>query len=279
MDPVGSLAIAVEAMYFLTFLPWEGALRENYPIATPGIEEEVMFHPTAAPDADDQLETQHMVLGLFVGALTMATHRQSAFHQITVVTRMRGRLLGYIYLFPRGEDADTRKSSELNNTVVSLEGGAKPINITTMAPQRLDEDKGILADPRDLHFQINYRMVGNPTSRDPRDIFLAVLDLLANAAPFEPGSPFRQLEGRDTRNDPSAVISIRKLARSDPRAGLLTYRLVSRAVQLLVRLMKIMMDFRPVEFDLTYRGYHFGKGSIRRTRRSLENATNVAATS
>ena len=61
MDPLGSLAIAVEAMYFLTFLPWEAALHENFPVATPGIEEEVLFHPTAAPDADDQMETQHMV--------------------------------------------------------------------------------------------------------------------------------------------------------------------------------------------------------------------------
>lgn len=279
MDPVGSLAIAVEAMYFLTFLPWEGALRENFPIATPGIDEEILFHPTAAPDADDQMETQHMALGLFVGALTMATHHPGSFHQITVVTRVHGQLLGYIYIWPRGEDADTYKSSGLNHTLVSLESGAKPTNITTMAPQGLNDDKGILADPEDLDFRIDYRMVGSSATRDPRDIFLAVLDFLANAAPFDPRSPFRQLEGRDTRTDPSAVVSIRKLARSDPRAGLLTYRLVSRAVQLLVRLMKLMVDFRPVEFDLSYRGYQFGKGSIRRTRRSLGNATLVAGIS
>ncbi|KAL8793592.1 MAG: hypothetical protein Q9195_003855 [Heterodermia aff. obscurata] len=266
-------------MYFLTCLPWDGELRENFPIATPGINEEIMFHPTAAPDADNQMETQHMVLGLYVGALTMATHHRGTFHQITVVNRMYNRLIGYIYLWPRGDATDTSKSSGLNHTVVSLEGGAKPINITTLAPQNLDEDKGILADPRDLHFRIEYRMVGRSPTRDPRDILLAVLDFLSNAAPFEPGTPFRQLEGRDTRTDPSAVVSIRKLARSDPRAGLLTYRLVTRAVQLLVRLMKIMMDFRPVEFDLSYRGYKYGRGSIRRMATSLGNATHVAVTS
>ena len=273
------MAIAVEAMYFLTFLPWEGALRENFPIATPSIDEEVLFHPTAAPDADDQMETQHMVLGLFVGTLTMATNRNGAFHQITVATKMRGQLIGYIYLWPRGEDDDTYKANGLNHTLALLEGGANLSSITTMAPQGLDEDKGILADPRDLEFTISYRIIGNSAHRHPRDILLAVLDFLANAAPFEPNSPFRQLEGRDTRNDPSAVVSIRKLARSDPRAGLLTYRLVTRAVQLLVRLMKLMLDFRPVDFDLSYRGYQFGRGSIRRTRNSLENATHVAGTS
>ena len=266
-------------MYFLTFLPWEGALRENFPIAAPSISEEVLFHPTAAPDADEQMETQHMVLGLFVGALTMATSTRHAFHQVIVATKVHGQMLGYIYIWPRGEDADTYKTSELNQTVESIEGGAKPTDITMMAPQRLDDDKGILADPRDLEFTIEYRMVGSHVLRDPRDLLLAVLDFLANAAPHEPSSPFRQLEGRDTRTEPSAVVSIRKLARSDPRAGLLTYSLVSRAVQLLVRLMKIMRDFRPVEFDLSYRGYHFGKGSIRRTGRILGNATHVAVTS
>ena len=238
-----------------------------------------MFHPTAAHDADDQMETQHMVLGLFVGALTMATHRWTSFHQITVVTRMRGKLLGYIYLWPRGGHADIYTSSGFNYTLVSLEGGTKRTNITTMAHQSLDDEKGILADPGDLDFTIDYRMVGNPAPRDPRDIFLAVLDFLANAAQYDPGRPFRQLEGRDTRTDPNVVVSIRKLARSDPRAGLLTYHHVSRAVQLLVRLMKLMRDFRPVEFDLQYRGYHFGKGWIRRTRRSLGNATSAAVTS
>ena len=266
-------------MYFLTCLPWEGALRENYPIATPGIDEEIMFHPTAASHADDQMETQHMVLGLFVGALTMATHSRNSFYQITVVTRMYGRLLGYIYLWPRSAPADIYKSSESSYTLVSLEGGVKRTNITTMAHQSLDDEKGILADPGDLDFTIDYRMVGNLAARDPRDIFLAVLDFLANAAPYDPGSPFRQLEGRDTRTDPSVVVSIRKLAASDPRAGLLTYHLVCRAVQLLVRLMKLMRDFRPVEFDLLYRGYRFGKGSIRRTPRSLGNATYAAVTS
>ena len=192
---------------------------------------------------------------------------------------MFGRLLGYIYIWPRGENADTYKTSNLNHTVVSLENSAKQTNITTMSRQSLDDDRGILADPRDLLFTIDYRMLGGSATRVPRDLFLAVLDFLANAAPYEPGSPFRQLEGRDTRTDPSAVVSVRKLARSDPRAGLLTYQKVSRAVQLLVRLMKLMVDFRPVEFDLYYRGYHFGKGSIRKTRRSLGNATHVAVTS
>ena len=192
---------------------------------------------------------------------------------------MYGRLLGYIYIWPRGEDAGTYKTSDLYHTVVSLEGSAKQTNITTMSRQSLDDHRGILADPRDLDYTIDYRMLGGPATGVPRDLFFAVLDFLANAAPYEPGTPFRQLEGKDTRTDPSAVVSVRKLARSDPRAGLLTYRLVARAVQLLVRLMKLMADFRPVEFDLFYRGFHFGKGYIRRTRRSLGNATHAAVTS
>ena len=279
MDPVGSLAIAVEAMYLLTCLPWDGVLQQNFPVAFPGIDEEVLFNPTAAPDADDHMETQHSVLGLYVGALTMATHHRGSFHQVTVATRMHGQLIGYVYIWPRGEIADTFKTSEPNHTVMSLDGGTKPINMTTIASQSVDEDRGILADPRDLDFRIDYRIYGRTATRDPRDLFLASLDFLANAAPYDPGSVFRQLEGRDTRTDPSAVVSVRRLVTADPRAGLLTYRYVTRAVQLLIRLMKITRDFRPIEFDLSYRGYRFGKGSIRRTVRSLGNVTHVAITS
>ena len=268
---IGSLTIAIEAMYTLTLLPWEGALRESFPVISPGIEERVIFHPLTRPDADEQMDTQHMVIGLFVGALTIATHERTQCYATTVTTKLQRQRLGLIYIGTRGDDTATSTKDQLNDTLIFLGPDGRPLDRSTFGVG--SDETGILADPTDLDFRINYRFIGSANPLDPRGILLAALDFLANAAQYEFYSPFRQLEGRDTRTQPTAIVMVNKLARSNPRAGVLTFRHVSRGVQLLIRMMKLVEVITEVEFQLEYRGFKFGKGSIKRPGRRLENGT------
>lgn len=278
LNLIGSLTIAVEAMYTLSLLPWEGVLRESFPIIMPGIAERVIFHPLTMPDADEQMDTQHMVIGLFVGALTIATQERSQYFAITVTTKLGRQRLGLIYIGTRGDDTAIDAKEQLNHTLILLGRDGRSLDLTSLTPGRLADETGILADPTDLDFRIHYRLLRSPNPLDPRGILLASLDFIANAAPYEFYSPFRSLEGRDTRTDPSAVVNVNKLAASNPRAGLLTYRHASRAVQLLIRMMKLIEVITEVEFQLEYRGFKFGKGSIKRPGRRLENGTAIAVT-
>ena len=266
-------------MYTVTLLPWESALRETFPIATPGINERVIFHPTVAPDADEQMDTQQMVLGLYVGALTIATQERNIHNAATVTIKIRGDQLGLIYIGPPGVGGNSQNETvQLNDTVILLNVDGKPLDSTRLTSKGVGDEWGILADPSDMHFRINYRMTGPSDGRNPSDIMLAVLDFLANAAQYYTETPFRQGSGTDTRLQASAVVTVQKLLRSDPRAGLLRYHQAARAVQLLIRMMNVLDDFRTMEFDLEYRGFRFGKGSIRRPRVSLSNRTDIGTT-
>lgn len=275
---IGSLTIAVEAMYTLTLLPWEGALRESFPVISPGIAERVIFHPLTRLDADEQMDTQDMVIGLFVGALTISTQERTQYYATTVTTKMRRQRLGLVYIGTRGEDTATEAKDQLNDTLILLGRDGRPLDKTAFTAGSLADESGILADPTDLNFRINYRLLSSPDPLDPRGILLAALDFLANAAQYEFYSPFRQLEGRDTRTQPSALVMVNKLAKSNPRAGVLTYRQASRGVQLLIRMMKLIEVIAEVEFQLEYRGFQFGKGSIKRPGRRVENGTDLVDT-
>ena len=91
VDAIGTLAIAVEAMYLLTLLPYEAALREDYLVSRTGIEEEVLFEPLAAEHADDQMEPQYMVYGLYVAIVTITSPRHNLFYATTVTAKLHGR--------------------------------------------------------------------------------------------------------------------------------------------------------------------------------------------
>ena len=271
IDPVGSLAIAVEAMYLLTLLPWEGALRENFPVSAGQIAEEIYFEPTAAPDADEKMETQHMVLGLFVGCLSVSSQNHDLAYETTVTTKMRNEELGLVHIRKRTAASFTAANSLVNNSVTLVNRNDALLHIPASSSDSLTENSGTMADPDEVDFRINFRFIGAPYARNPRDIFLAALDALANAAPHESDDSVQRLAGTDARTRRNAVIMVESLARPDPRTRVLTYHYAARAVALIMRLMKLRNRFQAIRFELGYRGVRFGEGQVTRPRASISS--------
>ena len=265
MDQLGALAVAVEAMYILTLLPWEGVLRDHYSVSAGSIIEEVFFVPTAAPDADEQMDTQHMVLGLWAGCVYMTGQYQS-YYETTVTLKMRGQQLGYILIGRRTREESTMTKGTINSTFLIRDTKGVLLDSTDLVPSRLTENSGTIADPQEVDFEVSYRYTGRRTSGDPQDIFLAALDALANAAPHDSGSRTQQLSGasRRSRRPVSVVVTSVTRRASQPRA--LTYRYASRAISLIVRLMKLSSRFQDIEIQLWYHNVKFGEGRIARPR-------------
>ena len=278
VDLKGSLAIAVEAMYLLTLLPWEGVLLENFPVAAGQIPEEIYFQPTAALDADEQMETQYMVLGLYIGGLTLAAQYHDLHYETTVDTKMRGKQLGLVYIRRRKEEREKIANGQINSTTSLLDGEAKPINSTVSTSHGFNSNSGSLSDPEEPDFKINYGFKGRHDVRDPRDILLAALDGIANAAQFSSDARVSQLKGTtDGRLRSNAEIEVQVVTRIDPRAIPLTYRYAARAMLLILRLMYLQNRYQAIEFELGYGLVRFAEGSVRRPRVRLEDGTLAAA--
>lgn len=270
MDIRGSLAIAIEAMYLLTLLPWEGVLRADWRVSAGQIPEEIYFKPTAAPGADEQMETQHMVLGLYVGCLNVAAQGFDLGYEIMVTTKMREEQLGLVFIRRDRVEKEEITHDQINSTLSLLGGEGRPVEPTASVPHGFTSNYGSMVDPEEADFKINYRFIGRQDASDPRDILLAALDALANATPFSSYARISRLTGTDGRSGSNAVIEVQRLTRTDPRAIQLTYRYAARAIQLILRLMKLRDRYQPIEFELAFGMLRFAEGSIMRPRARLE---------
>ena len=277
MSLKGSLSIAVEAMYLLTLLPWEGALQENFPVAAGQIAEEIYFTPTVAPWADEQMETQHMVIGLFIGCQNVAAQHQDPASATAVALNLRGSQLGFVYIRPITRDVGAVAEDIGKLTDLHLEKESQPRKAAGYNPHDFAANNGAFMDPDETEFQIDYRYTGRNNQRNPCDILLAALDGIANAAPYESDAQVAQLTGTDGRQPRTALIVVERLARVEPGVKQLTYRYAARAMQLVVRLMKLQSRYQTIEFMLSYRNIRFAEGSITRPRAEIEGEHRIAA--
>ena len=274
VDLVGALAVAIEAMALLTLLPWEGVLREDYMVAAGQIREAIFFYPTAAPDADDQMESQHMVIGLFVGCLRMSAGYNDRSYETTVHTKIRGNEVGAVYIRRRTHPFIANVSN--SQLIVSENGTIESSKLLEVAD--LKADFGTITDPEEPDFTIKFQYTLRPGPRDPRDLLLAVLDALANAAPHEFNDRLETLEGKDTSSSTMATCMV-KMTVPPARHKILTYRYAVRATKLIARLMILTNRIGVLDFQLLYEGEKFGDGSISRLRSLLDNTAQNAAVS
>lgn len=273
----GSLTIAIEAMYLLTLLPWEGALREVFPVASGQIAEEIYFKPTVAPDADEQMDTQHMVIGLFVGCQNVAAQHHDPAYATTVVVNLRGSQLGVIYIRPIRRNVGAIADDRAKQTDLLLDDEGQPMNTAAYDPHGLSGNHGAFADPEDPEFRINYRFTGRNNERNPYDILLAALDGIANAAPYESDAHVALLKGTDGRQIRSTHIVVERVGRVDPGVKPLTYGYAARAMQLIIRLMRLQNRYQTIEFILSHRTIRFAEGSVTRPRAEVGGENWIAA--
>ena len=262
-------------MYLLTLLPWEGALQEDFPVAAGQIAEEIFFKPTVAPDADEQMDTQHMVIGLFVGCQTVAAQHHDPAYATTVVVNLRGSQLGLIYIRPIRRNVGAMADDQTKQTELLLDEEGQPMNAVAYDYHDLSTNHGAFADPEDSEFRINYRFTGRNNQRNPCDILLAALDGIANAAPYESDAHVALLKGTDGRQIRGTHIRVERVGRVDPGVKPLTYRYAARAMQLIIRLMKLQNRFQAIEFILHYRRIRFAEGSITRPRAEIEGKNGI----
>ena len=252
---------------------------QDFPVTAGQIVEEIYFKPTVAPYADDQLDTQHMVIGLFIGCQNVAAQHHDPALGTTVAVYLRGKQLGLIYIRPiRRNDkraiANESAKQQQPNLLLEDESG----NATAAYdPHILASNHGAFADPDETEFRINYRFTGRNNQRNPADILLAALDGIANAAPYEPDAHVAVLIGTDGRPVRGAHIVVERVGRVDPGIKPLTYRYAARAMQLVTRLMKLQNRYQTIEFILSYRRIRFAEGSVTRPRAELEGGYGIAA--
>ncbi|KAL8971377.1 MAG: hypothetical protein Q9183_001080 [Haloplaca sp. 2 TL-2023] len=266
MDHEGALAIAVEAMYLLTLLPWEGALREIFPVTAGQIREHVAFIPTAAPDADEQMETQYMAIGLLATCLYALGRHPEPYFEVTATLKMRGEAVGLIQIGRQTELYPSRTTREVNSTALLPKQSSIDVSSISRTQGKLADMSGTIADPADASFEISYRFLGRQPLRDRSEFFLAALDALSNAAPHDPDALVQRLAGADPRSLRNAKVSITSVTRPAPRARELTYHYASNAIKLIVRLIKLSNNFLNVEIQLRYRGEKFGEGRFEKPR-------------
>lgn len=275
-----TLAVAVEAMYRLTLLPWEGALRQNYHIRSSDIAEEIFFEPTTPRYAEEQMENQHMVYALFAGCLSLTSHGSDSGYEILAVMNLRGQQLGLLHIWTQRTAALSEAKYDhingftqlSNGTVSAASGNVSRSSISILAAT---SDSGTLQDPDDLDFKIHYQFTDRPQTRDPREIFLAALDALANAAPYDADHRLQKLTGTDARSARNAVLVVEGSTRPGPRRHPFTYHFATKTVQLLMQAMTLLNRFQTIQFELKYQGVRFGEGFITRPR-IFEDETETA---
>lgn len=279
IDLMDTLTLAVEAMYQLTLLPWEGVLRQDYHVAAGQLGEEIFFQPTAAAHADEQLEGQHMVYGLYAGCLSLSSRSLNLAYKTIVKMELRGQQLGLIYIQKRSTLAlKTTMLNQVSRKILSYGGNSTFSDIATLHSSSLKDnaDTGTISDPDDLDFKIRYQFTGRPQARDPGDIFLAALDALANAAPYDSYQRVLKLTGTDTRSTRNALIVVEAPNRPDRRRRPLTYGYAAKGVQLIIQMMRILKKFQIIQFELWYSGVKFGEGFVTRPRHDFEDTTERA---
>ncbi|KAL9595985.1 MAG: hypothetical protein Q9219_006108 [cf. Caloplaca sp. 3 TL-2023] len=264
-------------MYTLTLFPWDASLQELYPVVIGQIREEVMFIPTITPEADEQMETQHMVLGLFSSCLHMIGQASGPYFEVTAALNLRGHKLGLVRIGRNIDGNSIAPTSEVNSTVLLINANGTGTPLSSPISGGLTEMSGTMADPIDPAFQINYRFLGRQPLRDPTEVFFAALDALAEAAPHNSETRVQRLAGRDPRSINNARLAISTVARPAPQVRVLTYGYASRTIELIIRLMKLSTVFRNIEFQLRYRGEQFGEGRIEKPRAGSEVDTDTEA--
>ena len=236
---------AINFMYHFAQRKWNKRLSGGLTVWVETFSVEIDVEAVRAQRASTGLQTSHIVVGLYQTIPEVSD--QSRFCEVLTTLSLQGRQIGSLAIQKR--ISGTERKGGFNATSSLMVKDFLSTNAATYP-------SGQIIDVDDPPFTISYTFSG--IRINSKDIFLAVLDALATAAPFPTNTPFRSLDAISASGD--CVISIAV----DSSQSQLSYSYVTKALrELITSVMVVLRKFEEVTFQLNWRAEKMVEGSIR----------------
>ena len=236
---MGIYLCAVDCMYHFAQADWYQELTGGFTTWVNAYDLEIDIESSHGIHGDFQLQTRHIVLGLYETVTDVSAH--SRFCEVLSTLSMHRRQIGTLVI-------QKRAPSKSNATSSVVDQGSPSSNAATYP-------SGQVNDPDEPSFLISYEYSG--TRINSKDIFLAVIAALATAAQYPPMQPFRALNALSASGD--CVISILG-ADSSFRVN---YSYITKALRtIVVHIVVVLAKFEEMRFQLELETLTIGQGSI-----------------
>ncbi|CAD6569511.1 MAG: hypothetical protein ASARMPREDX12_002702 [Alectoria sarmentosa] len=230
----------------------QGVWREGYDV-------EIDIKNSQKPGDPLQLRTCDVVTGLW--QLMVQVANDNLYYEAVLTLKQHYRAIGTVTI-KELKLAATANNTNADATLVST--SALPANadlaLTQAFPKNLTVGTpyptGRIVDPRDRRFSIMYTYTGNQIKS--RDVFMAILGLLAEAAQYTPGAPLQMMQ--QVSPSKRCVITVR----SFPVPYKVTYGFAAHGLRPLIYWIMLPLEkFEEMTFVLEYDGYRLAEGHIK----------------
>lgn len=245
LNALGVYLCAIDVMYHFAQTGWFKRLAGGLEVWVDGFNMEIDIEKSQEPHGGFQLQTNHIVFGLYETIVDISAH--SRFCQVLTTLSMHRRQIGTLVIQKRASMAPEKEIANAKSLI--LVNGSSISNAATYP-------SGLVIDPENPSFSIAYNYSG--IRINSKDIFLAVLDALATAAEFSPSTSFRSLNAISASGD--CAISILEV---DSQFQM-TYSYVTKALRaMIVDIMVYLRKFEEMTLELKWQASKIAEGSIR----------------
>jgi len=228
-------------MYDLAQLGWENQMLAMIASHIEGYKVLMMFINPHRPVAVPQLQVSHCVDALFRAVNIMTDG--VLFCQLRCKLSVSGREIGDFTV------ATMDNAANVPPSVAESDTAGSNASVST-----LPYGRGQIVDPDNFLFVIEYRWLNKAIK--PKEISLAVLDALAQAAMHDKDAAFQELEAVSPGGECGIFID---RVRDKPVLKPLTYRYATRALRLMFdEIVVPQKRWGDVYLKLTYNEEHFG---------------------
>lgn len=248
-QPLNVLAIylsAIDCMYGLAQRGWDDRLIGGWQIWASGQKVEVDVESTGGSHGPLPLLTSHIVVAVY--STVEKLWKDKAFCKVTTSISIGQRQIGTLKIQPfagRATSVGVTNSDIGNSTAENLS--------TNPATQ----PSGQVTDKDDVRFTVDYAYSG--ARIDSQEMFIAILDALANSAPHPDTSDFHHLAAASASG--GCTIVIYKVA--SPYQ--ITYSYTTRALRTLTRfVIQPLRRFGEMTFELNWKGTNIAKGYFKK---------------
>lgn len=260
LNPLGVYLCAVDFMYLYAQSGWYKQISGGFTVWVAGFNVEIDIENSQGPQGSLQLQTNHVVLGLYDTITDVAAH--SRFCKVLVTLSLHRRQIGSLVI-----EEKTPQGSGKGEAVA-----ANPALGTVSSPSNaVTYPSGEITDRDDISFSISYTYSG--TNINSRDIILAVLDALATAAQSAPGTPFRSLDAKSV----SGICLLSMLQVENPLFKV-NYSYVTKALRtIILDIMVPLRKFGEMTVQLNWEAVKMAEGSIRLADAAMTVASTIDA--
>ena len=232
-------------MYHFAQTGWYKGLAGGFTVWVNGFNMEIDIEKLLEPHGSFQLQTIHIVFGLYETIVDISTH--SRFCEVLTTLSVYRRQIGTLVIQRRASVALEKETA--NATSLILVKGSSTSNAATYP-------SGMILDPENPSFSISYRYSG--IRINSKDIFLAALGALATAAEFSPSTSFKSLNAISASG--KCAISILEVDNQFQ----LNYSYVTKALRaMVVDVMVYLRKFEEMTLELKWQATKIAEGSIR----------------